>query len=129
MNIIKKLEKIKKIKKNKKYLKILNVNSGDFIILWYINRDLKKGLIKYQFIKGICISVKKKGYNSKIIIRNVINRIPIEYNFFANTLNTIYILIKKNKIKYYNSNKLYLFRKQKNTKSKFNIKYNIKQVV
>lgn len=118
MLIIKEIEK-KRLQKKNKYIKYPVFIRGDFIIIWFINREREKGLIRFQFSRGLCIDIKYKKYNSVFIIRSVIEGISIEQHFFFYSLNNIYILLKKNTIRYYRLNKLYFLRKKKNKQSKF----------
>jgi ribosomal protein L19 len=121
MLIIKNIEK-KRLKNNKKkinYIKYPTIVRGDFIIIWYINREKEKGLIRFQFNRGLCIDIKYKKYNSTFIIRSIIDGISVEQHFFYYSLNNIYIYLKKNTIRYYRLNKLYYLRNKKNKQSKF----------
>jgi ribosomal protein L19 len=122
MFIIKKIEKKRIINLKKKkfnYIKYPIFIKGDFIIVWYISREREKGVIRFQFNRGICIDTRYKYYNSSFLIRFVIDGIAIEQYFLYFSLNNIYITLKKNIIKFYRLNKLYFLRKKKNKQSKF----------
>lgn len=122
MFIIKKIEKKRIINLKKKklnYIKYPVLIKGDFIIIWYISREKEKGIIRFQFNRGICIDISYKQYNSNFLIRFVIDGIAIEQHFLYFSLNNIFIMLKKNIIKYYRLNKLYFLRKKKNKQSKF----------
>ncbi len=127
MNCIKKIEHDvlgkKKLKINTNIYKNTMIIPGDFIIVWYLSRNSLKGVIIYQFFKGLCIGVRNRTYNSKILLRNVMGKVALEYNFFLWNINNICIVIKKNKLSYYRSNKLYFLRKKINKKSRFKIPF------
>lgn len=107
--------------KNKKniYIKYISFIRGDFITMWYINREKEKGNIRYQYTRGVCLSVKYKQYNSTFIIRSIIRSIGIEQNFCFNSLNNINIKLKKNIIRNYIRNKLLYLRLKKNKQSRY----------
>jgi len=122
--IIRKLEKIRIIncnEKRKKYIEHSNIITGKYIIIWYINREKYKGLIRFQYSKGICMSVKYRGYNSTFQIRTIVNKIVIEQEFFSYSRYNILVLIKKNPLKEYHRNSLKYLRKKKNKKSGYKI--------
>lgn len=121
MLIIREIEKKRLINLKKKYIyiKYPSVIRGDFVIIWYINREKEKGLIRFQFNRGLCIDIKYKKYNSTFLIRSIMDGISVEQQFFYYSLNNIFITLKKNIIKYYRLNKLYFLRKKKNKQSKF----------
>lgn len=121
MLIIREIEKKRLINLKKKYIyiKYPSVIRGDFVIIWYINREKEKGLIRFQFNRGLCIDIKYKKYNSTFLIRSIMDGISVEQQFFYYSLNNIFITFKKNIIKYYRLNKLYFLRKKKNKQSKF----------
>lgn len=121
MILIKNIEKIRvlNLQKKKNYIKYPTIIKGDFITVWYINREKEKGLVRYQTTKGICIDIKYKKYNSTLLIRSLIKGISIEQQFFYYSLNNIRIILKKNIIKYYRLNKLYYLRQKKNKYSRF----------
>lgn len=103
----------------KNYLKDVSFISGDFITIWYINREREKGNIRYQYTRGVCLSVKYKKYNSTFIIRSIIKGIGIEQNFCFHSLNNLHIKLKKNIIRNYIKNKLLYLRTKKNKQSKY----------
>ena len=121
MLIIREIEKKRLINLKKKniYIKYPSVIRGDFVIIWYINREKEKGLIRFQFNRGLCIDIKYKKYNSTFLIRSIMDGISVEQQFFYYSLNNIFITLKKNIIKYYRLNKLYFLRKKRNKQSKF----------
>lgn len=105
--------------KKKNYIKYISFIRGDFITIWYINREKEKGNIRYQYTRGVCLSVKYKKYNSTFIIRSIIKGIGIEQNFCYHSLNNIYIKLKKNIIRNYIRNKLLYLRIKKNKQSRY----------
>jgi ribosomal protein L19 len=123
MFLIKNIEKIRikqyNLKKKNEYIKYPLILSGDYIIIWYINREKEKGLIRYQFNKGVCMSIKYNGYNTTFQLRSIIDDVAIEQQFFFYSRNNILISSKKNLMHYYRSNNLKFLRKKKNKKSKF----------
>jgi ribosomal protein L19 len=119
--IIKKIEKKRlknTLRKNQKAIKYMTIIRGDFIKIWYINREREKGNIKYQFTKGLCIDARYKNYNSNIIIRSNIRNIIFEQIFNYFSLNNSNIIAKKNTIRKYKRNKLLFLRDKKNKLSK-----------
>lgn len=122
-NIIKKIEnkriQNKELRSNFNFIKNPLIFIGNFVVIWYLTRDSNKGIIIFQFFKGLCISIKKSGLNFKFVLRNVIDNVIIEQNLFFWNINNVYILLKFNHIKYYRSNKLFFLRKKKRKKSKF----------
>lgn len=126
--IIKKIEKyrFKNLKKKTiNFIKNITFIRGDFISIWYINREREKGNIKYQVTKGLCIDVRYNGYNSSFLLRSIIKNIVFEQIYQYYSLNNIYLIIKKNTIKFYIKNKLIYLRKKKINKVKWLIKYKI----
>lgn len=120
--IIKNIEndRIIKLKKKKiNYIKYISFIRGDFITVWYINREKEKGNIRYQYTRGVCLGVKYKKFNSTFIIKSIIKGIGIEQNFCYYSLNNIVIKLKKNIIRYYIKNKLFYLRTKKNKESKY----------
>lgn len=106
-------------KKKINYIKYISFIRGDFITVWYISREKEKGIIRYQYTRGVCLGAKYKSYNSTFIIRSIIRGIGIEQNFCYNSLNILNIKLKKNIIKTYNRNKLLYLRKKKNKYSRY----------
>ena len=126
MLIIRKLEKkrikqLNNIKKIKVYIENPLLLSGDYIVVWYINREREKGLLRFQFNKGICMSIKYKGYNSSFQIRSVIETVAIEQQFLTYSRFNMLMLLKKNPIKNYRRNSLKFLRKKKNKLSNFKV--------
>lgn len=121
MLIIRQIEKkrLVNLKKKINYIKYPVIIKGDFVIVWYINREKEKGLIRFQFNKGLCVDIKYKKYNSTFLIRSIMSGIGVEQQFFYYSLNNIFIILKKNIIKFYRLNKLYFLRKKKNKYSRF----------
>jgi len=119
--IIRKIEKKRliNIKKRIKYIIYPVIIKGDFVTLWYINREPEKGIIRYQTTKGICTDIKYKKYNSTLLLRSLMKGIAIEQQFFYYSLNNLRILLKHNIVKYYRGNKLHYLRKKKNKYIKF----------
>lgn len=117
MAIIKDLEKIR-IKDFHKWKNVFNIKNlllltGYYIIIFYINREKEKGLLRYQFNKGVCMSIQYKGYNSSFQIRSIANTIAIEQQFFSFSRFNILTLLKKNPIKKLHRNSLKFLRKKK----------------
>ena len=110
----KRIKQLNNIKKKKVSLENPLLLSGDYIIVWYINREKEKGLLRFQFNKGICMSIRYKGYNSSFQIRSVIETVAIEQQFFVYSRFNMLMLLKKNPIKDYHRNILKFLRKKKN---------------
>jgi ribosomal protein L19 len=110
----KRIKQLNNIKKKKVSLENPLLLSGDYIIVWYINREKEKGLLRFQFNKGICMSIRYKGYNSSFQIRSVIETVAIEQQFFVYSRFNMLMLLKKNPIKDYHRNSLKFLRKKKN---------------
>lgn len=126
MLIINNLEKLRiqqlnNIKKIKKYIKNPLLLSGDYIIVWYINREREKGLLRFQFNKGVCMSIRYKGYNSSFQIRSVMDTVAIEQQFLTYSRFNMLMLLKKNPIKSYRRNSLKFLRKKKNKLSNYKV--------
>ncbi len=119
MLILRKLEKkrvqqLNSIKKMKVFLENPLLLSGDYILVWYINREKEKGLLRFQFNKGICMSIKYKGYNSSFQLRSIIETVAIEQQFFVYSRFNMLMLLQKNPIKRYHRNSLKFLRKKQN---------------
>lgn len=127
MTIIKNLEKIRikeYIKKKKNiYIKNLLLLTGYYLIVWYMNREKEKGLLRFQFNKGICMSIQYKGYNGSFQIRSVTKTIAIEQQFLNYSRFNMLMLLRKNPIKRLHRNNLKFLRKKKNKLSKFKVQY------
>ena len=117
----KRIRQFNSIKKLKLYVEDPLLLSGDYIIVWYINREREKGLLRFQFNKGICMSIKYKGYNSSFQIRSVIETVAIEQQFLTYSRFNMLMLLKKNPIKSYRRNSLIFLRKKKNKLSNFKV--------
>jgi len=127
MVIIKNLEKTRIKEYNKKrrevYIKNLLLLTGYYLIVWYMNREKEKGLMRFQFNKGICMSIQYKGYNSSFEIRSVTRKIAIEQQFLNYSRFNMLMLLRKNPIKRFRRNSLIFLRKKKNRLSKFKVQY------
>lgn len=127
MTIIKNLEKIRikeYIKKKKNiYIKNLLLLTGYYLIVWYMNREKEKGLLRFQFNKGICMSIQYKGYNGSFQIRSITKTVAIEQQFLSYSRFNMLMLLKKNPIKRLHRNSLKFLRKKKNKLSKFKVQY------
>jgi len=71
-------------KKNKiiglnRNLRNLIIKIGDVLEVKY---EIREGYWNIKKFTGICISKKNKGSNTKIILRNIVNNISVEYDFF-----------------------------------------------
>lgn len=108
-------------KKSKKFIKYSIVLSGDYVILWYINREKEKGMLRFQFNKGICMSMHYRGYNSLFQLRSVISGVAIEQQFFNYSRFNLLMLLKKNPIPKVYRNCLKYLRGKKNFVSKFKV--------
>ena len=86
-----------------------------------MNREKEKGLLRFQTSKGICMSIKYKGYNSSFQIRSVMNAIAIEQQFLNYSRFNMLIFMKKNPIKKFRRNSLKFLRKKKNRTSSFKL--------
>jgi ribosomal protein L19 len=126
VSTLRKLEKLRikqfnDVKKNKTYLENPLLLSGDYITIWYINREREKGLLRFQFNKGICMSIKYKGYNSSFQLRSIVDAIVVEQQFLVYSKFNMLILLKKNPIKNYHRNSLKFLRKKKNKLSQLKV--------
>lgn len=125
MLILQKIEKVRINDYNKKkkelYIKNMLVLVGSYIMLWYINREKEKGLVRFQFNKGVCMSVKNKNYNSLFQVRSVIGNLAIEQKFLNFSRFNILLLLKKNPIKDYLRNSLKYLRYKKNKESNLKV--------
>lgn len=90
---------------NKK-ITINNIKVGDAIALEY---ESYGGYWNIKKFVGICIAKRNKGINTRIILRNVIDNIAIEYSFFLYSIDNVsikniflikYANIKKSKLLY-----------------------------
>jgi ribosomal protein L19 len=72
------LNKTKIIGYNRK-LQDLYFKVGDIL---QINYESKQGYWSIKNFIGRCISKKNKGVNTKVILRNVIDNVCVEYDFF-----------------------------------------------
>jgi ribosomal protein L19 len=88
-----------------------------------MNREKEKGLLRFQFNKGICMSIQYKGYNGSFQIRSVIKTVVIEQQFLNYSRFNMLMLLKKNPIKRFYRNSLKFLRKKKNRLSKFKVQY------
>jgi ribosomal protein L19 len=86
-----------------------------------MNREKEKGLLRFQFNKGVCMSIKYRGYNSSFQIRSVMTAIVIEQQFLNYSRFNILMLMKKNPIKDYHRNSLKFLREKKNKLSNFKV--------
>ena len=86
-----------------------------------MNREKEKGLLRFQFNKGICMSIKYKGYNSSFQIRSVMSGVAIEQQFLNYSRFNMLMLMKKNPIKDYHRNNLKFLRKKKNKLSNYKV--------
>jgi ribosomal protein L19 len=125
--IIRNLEKnrIKEYIKKKKniYIKNLLLLTGYYLIVWYMNREREKGLLRFQFNKGICMSTQYKGYNGSFQIRSVTKTVAIEQQFLNYSRFNMLMLLRKNPIKRLHRNNLKFLSKKKNKLSKFKVQY------
>jgi len=93
-----------------------------------MNREKEKGLLRYQFNKGICMSIQYKGYNSSFQIRSIADTVAIEQQFLTFSRFNILMLLKKNPIKKLHRNNLKFLRKKKNRLSKFKVEIQAKKL-
>ena len=89
---------------------------GDILEVRY---ESKQGYWSLKSFTGRCISKKKKGVNTKVILRNVVDNVCVEYDFFLYGSDIIEIR-KLNSLNNINLNrgKLYYLRLQNLNKSK-----------
>lgn len=90
-----------------------------------MNREREKGLLRFQFNKGICMSIHYKGYNSSFQIRSVTKAVVIEQQFLNYSRFNMLMLLRKNPIKRFYRNSLKFLRQKKNRLSKFKVRYYI----
>ena len=95
--------------------------TGHYIWMWYMNREKEKGLLRFQFNKGICMSIQYKGYNSSFKIRSIVKKIAIEQQFFTYSKLNIDAWLVRSPIKKFYRNSLNFLRKKKNRLSKFKV--------
>jgi len=69
--------------------------AGVYVILWYMNREEEKGLLRFQFNKGVCMMSKYKKYNSMFQLRSVIEDVAIEQKFLNFCRFNILMFLKK----------------------------------
>lgn len=86
-----------------------------------MNREREKGLLRFQFNKGVCMSIGFKGYNSSFQIRSIIETVAIEQQFLTYSRFNMLMLLKRNPIKNYRRNSLKFLRIKKNRLSKFKV--------
>ena len=77
----KRIRQFNSIKKN--YIKILFSIIRDYVYSLIYKIEKEKGLLRFQFNKGICMTIKYKGYNSSFQIRSVIETVAIEQQFLT----------------------------------------------
>lgn len=125
MTVINILEK-KRIKEYSKkrgdevwYLKNLLLLTGHYLWMWYMNREREKGLLRFQFNKGICMSIQYKGYNSSFKIRSIVKKVAIEQQFLTYSKFNIDTWLVKSPIKKFYRNSLKFLRQKKNRFSKY----------
>lgn len=95
--------------------------TGHYIWMWYMNREREKGLLRFQFNKGICMSIQYKGYNSSFKIRSIVKKVAIEQQFFTYSKFNIDTWLVRSPIKKFYRNSLKFLRKKKNRFSKFKV--------
>ena len=102
-------------------LKNFKFRVGDILKLRYQTRYGHWTLKKFT---GRCISKKRKGTNTKVILRTVVDNICVEYDFFLYGGDVVE-LKKLSPIHNINTNrgKLYYLRKKNMNKSKVNEEY------
>lgn len=89
---------------------------GDIIEIKY---EIRKGYWALKTFTGICIAKKKLNERTKVILRNVINSISMEYNFFLYSPDIVNIKkIKKYRIVKHSKAKLYYLRTKSLNQSK-----------
>lgn len=87
--------------------------TGHYIWMWYMNREREKGLLRFQFNKGICMSIQYKGYNSSFKIRSIVKKVAIEQQFFTYSKFNIDTWLVRSPIKKFYRNSLKFLRKKK----------------
>lgn len=110
-------------KKRGMYIKSSLLLTGFYLIVWYMNREREKGLLRFQFNKGICMSIQYKGYNGSFQIRSVTKTVAIEQQFLNYSRFNMLMLLKKSPIKRFYRNSLKFLRKKKNRLSKFKVQH------
>lgn len=109
------------VNKKDRCIKNALMRGGLYVVLWYMNREQEKGLLRYQFNKGICMTSRHKGYNTRYQVRSITKDVAIEQEFLTYCRHNLSIWLKKNPIKKYNRNSLKFLRKKKNIASKFKV--------
>lgn len=77
-----------------------------FIELFFYN----KKIIKKQLFLGVCISVTKKGFNSGLILRNVLGKVLVEQKFLIFDKKIFNIRNSKQYFLNYKKSKLYFLK-------------------
>jgi ribosomal protein L19 len=99
-----------------KNLTNLIIKIGDILEVKY---EIREGYWNVKKFTGICICKKNKGNNTKLILRNIVDNVSVEYDFFL--FGSDILSIKKlDVVKNINLNKgkLYFLRKKNLNKSK-----------
>lgn len=105
-------------KKDDLLIGIHSIVSCTYVLVWYVNREQEKGLIRFQFSKGIVISVGYKKYSSYFVLRFVIRDIAIEQYFCYYSSTNISVIVIRLLSDLFKKNSLKFLRKKKNKNSK-----------
>ena len=97
------------------------MHGGAYLVVWYMNREQEKGLLRFQFNKGICMTSRHKGYNTLFQVRSIMRDVAIEQEFLNFSPFNLSVWLKKNPIKKYYRNSLKFLREKKNIVSKFKV--------
>ena len=117
----KRIKQFNNIKKVKAYIENPLLLSGDYIVVWYINREREKGLLRFQFNKGVCMTTRYKGYNTRFQLRSVSGKVAIEQEFLTYSRFNILMLLKLNPVKEFCRNSLKFLRNKKNKLSNYKV--------
>lgn len=71
------------------------VSKGDFVSIIYY--DVEKEQTQLQQFTGICTKFKSKGLNTKIHVRNVLEQIVVEQQFFFFSQSVLDVAILRKK--------------------------------
>lgn len=67
------------------------VSKGDFVSVVYY--DIEKEQVRLQQFNGICTKIRSNGFNSKIHLQNVLNKIVVTQQFFLYSKSVVDVAI------------------------------------
>lgn len=72
------------------------VSKGDFVSIIYY--DVEKEQIRLQQFTGICTKFQSKGLNTKIHVRNLLEQVVVEQQFFFFSQSVLDVAILRKKV-------------------------------